>query len=88
MKCTWKDCQREAECPQKDKTGKEWANLCKEHDKEIEDVFKSEKFDVKKVLKCWVLASGGADKLSKEMAHGLNKGIKEIQKRYAEETWN
>ncbi len=60
MKCTWKDCEKDAKVPQYDKDKKEWANLCQKHHDEIEDCIKN--FNPKKMLGCWVKAQGGAKK--------------------------
>lgn len=60
--CTWKNCIEEGRNSLKDKYGIEWAFLCDKHDKELNDSIDSK--DPKKILRSWVLASGGADKLS------------------------
>jgi len=65
MKCTWKDCRKEAKHPQVGKTGVEWANLCNEHNKELDEDI-SALFSPKKVLKDWVLAHGGAKNMKEE----------------------
>ena len=41
MKCTWKDCPNEATEPQISEDGRQWANLCKAHKKELDDAAKS-----------------------------------------------
>jgi hypothetical protein len=63
--CTWKNCIEEGRNSLKDKYGIEWAFLCDKHDKELNDSIDSK--DPKKILRSWVLASGGADKLSKRI---------------------
>ena len=70
MNCTWVGCTEEATNPQLDKTGKPWANLCKEHHAAIEAGM-GEPFDPKKLLGNWVKAHGGADKLARKMTGGL-----------------
>ncbi len=59
--CTWKDCNSKAINIQLDKNGKEWANLCKNHHNELEEAIDNPQ--PKKVLRAWVLASGGAKKM-------------------------
>jgi hypothetical protein len=54
--CTWVDCNNEATAPQVGKDGNQWANLCEEHTKEMDDNL----MDAKGVLRCWVRAQGGA----------------------------
>lgn len=63
--CTWKNCIEEGRNSLKDKYGIEWAFLCDKHDKELNDSIYSK--DPKKILRSWVLASGGAYKLSKRI---------------------
>lgn len=63
MQCTWKDCNGEASHPQHDRDGRQWANLCDEHHKELDDACLA--LDVKKMMRAWVLASGGAKKMAK-----------------------
>lgn len=63
--CTWKDCNNTANNSQLDKNGKEWANLCDIHHNKLEN-------DIcnpipKKILRSWVLASGGAQKITDSM---------------------
>lgn len=62
MICTWKNCNREAVAKQYDREGKVWSNLCKEHAQDLQDSIDS--LDSAYILKVWVLASGGADKLA------------------------
>ena len=64
MKCTWKDCNNDATNPQLDKYKNEWANLCNKHHEELEEAILGESFNPKIALKSWILASGGAKKLS------------------------
>lgn len=63
--CTWKNCIEEGRNSLKDKYGIEWAFLCDKHNKELNDSIDSK--DPKKILRSWVLASGGADKLSERI---------------------
>lgn len=58
MTCTWVDCSKEATVPQIAKDGDQWANLCVEHDAEIDKALVS--MDVKVVLRNWLRAQGGA----------------------------
>jgi len=64
-KCTWKNCQNEGKYPQIAKNSEQWAFLCDEHDKEIEDGILSPRFNPKRILRNWVLASGGAKEMIK-----------------------
>ena len=57
MECTWKDCTKTAEYPQIAKDGEQWANLCKEHHKKLENSIGAEP---KEMLSCWIKAMGGA----------------------------
>lgn len=63
MKCTWKDCNKEAEHPQLSSDGREWANLCTAHRDELNEALDSG--IPRATLRAWVRASGGADILSK-----------------------
>ena len=65
MICTWKDCKKEAEYTEKDKNDKEWAYLCEEHHLELENAIEEfvETENPRKMLGCWVKASGGAHKM-------------------------
>ena len=60
MKCTWVDCKNEASVPQIAKDGKEWANLCEMHDREINQSI--ENYDIRRILSGWVKAQGGGKK--------------------------
>ena len=62
MLCTWKDCNQYASSPQKDRNGKVWANLCIDHNKEIEGVLASPQ--PQSIMRVWVLATGGAKKMA------------------------
>lgn len=57
-KCTWKDCNKEAKIPQILTDGNIWANLCEEHNKQLEDDI--EQMKVKELVRDWILAQGGA----------------------------
>lgn len=63
--CTWKNCQEKASNPWIGKNGKEWANLCDKHHKELDDSIGDP--DCRIMLKNWVLASGGSNKMASEM---------------------
>ena len=72
MTCTWKGCTEEADYPQLDRHGNEWANLCIEHHNELDisisnSVDKQDKKSIKKVLSSWIKAVGGAKKMSERM---------------------
>jgi hypothetical protein len=61
--CTWVDCPEVAAHPQIGQDGKEWANLCDVHAKELDDSL----LDPKAVLRCWVRASGGPKVMAEKM---------------------
>ena len=63
-KCTWVDCPNNATTPQTDKDGKEWANLCDAHAKELEE---SVAASIPKMMSAWVKAQGGAKKATARM---------------------
>jgi hypothetical protein len=62
--CTWKGCSKPAKHQQTAKDGEEWANLCDEHNAELE---RSISGPAPVVLRCWVLAGGGAEKMAARM---------------------
>lgn len=65
-KCTWKECNDNAVHSQIDRNGKPWANLCDKHNKELAqavDCMMKDKNGIPKMMKCWVLAHGGAKKM-------------------------
>ena len=70
MKCTWKNCENEGIENQIGKDGKVWACLCKKHKEEFDTAFKEN--NTKGILRVWVLANGGADKLSKRVAEEID----------------
>ncbi len=57
------DCSEVAEFPQTGQDGKQWANLCPAHTKEMDDSL----LDPKAVLRCWVRASGGPRAMADKM---------------------
>jgi hypothetical protein len=73
VKCTWVNCINEAIHSQKDRNGNEWANLCEGHDSELEDAISSGM--PKRILNCWVKASGGSKKMAEEMSHNIVKTL-------------
>ena len=62
MTCTWKECDKEALHQQTDRGGRQWACLCDQHHKELDAAL--EALDAKKMMRAWVLASGGAKKMA------------------------
>jgi len=66
-KCTWKDCGRIAEVIQLDRFGNAWAHLCQEHHDELEAAIDDHP---RKLLACWVKASGGAETMIKRWPLG------------------
>ena len=61
-KCTWKNCNEDSVTEEKDRNGRIWAKLCQEHHDELDKSLNE--FNPKKILSCWVLASGGAKKMA------------------------
>lgn len=61
--CTWKGCNGQARHRQLDRNKREWADLCDTHHKELEEALNT--LTPQPLLKCWVLASGGAEKMAK-----------------------
>lgn len=75
MKCTWKDCNKEAEKPLFSKNGTEWANLCSEHFDKHEDgvvtaIKKGGKDNLKRMLSNHIKAQGGASGAAKRLLGG------------------
>ena len=58
--CTYVGCTALASVPYLDKGGRPWANLCKEHDAEVNASITSG--DARRLLSNWVKAQGGAKK--------------------------
>lgn len=68
IKCTWQDppdklCERLAAIDHTTQDGEVWARLCKEHDKELVDS-QSDPINVPLMLRCWVRAGGGHQKMA------------------------
>ena len=63
--CTWQSCHEEAIHPQIGADGLSWAELCNEHDAELRA--STDQMDPKKILRCWVLANGGAKAMSRKI---------------------
>jgi len=74
-KCTWKDCERIAEVLQLDMFGRTWAHLCAEHHMVLEEAIAAP--NPRRLLACWVKASGGAEVLAQSMFHGYAAGLLE-----------
>jgi len=56
MKCTWKDCKKEATKKKFYKNGKQWGNLCEIHNNGFKIDMQS--LDIYLMLKTWKLAAG------------------------------
>lgn len=63
-RCTWRDCQRPATKP-KIGGGGTWANLCGEHDAEINAAIDA--CDARALTRCWALAHGSKEKFVARM---------------------
>ena len=61
--CRWKGCCGVGEHSRVDRSGRTWSVLCSRHYKELDAVIAS--LDPKKLMRAWVLASGGAEKMAK-----------------------
>lgn len=77
MRCTWVKqdvaCTSEATHPQVGKDGSQWAHLCEEHDKKLNDAVGSG--DVKKLMAAYIQAQGGAKAAAARMAPGAQKVV-------------
>jgi hypothetical protein len=56
LHCTWEGCHLTASKPQMAKDGKQWANLCEAHDRQLSESFAK---PVPVWLAAWVKAQGG-----------------------------
>jgi hypothetical protein len=70
MECTWKfkdspKCTQTATHPQVGNDGSQWANLCTDHAKKLDDGIATG--DPKYLLGYWIAAGGGAEAMSKRM---------------------
>lgn len=68
-KCTWKECEKESVTERKRDNGQVWANLCYEHDKQLNDALINigKEGGTKNLLRCWVLSRGGTEKMAEDM---------------------
>lgn len=64
MLCTWKGCSNKATTPQIDSNGNEWANLCDDHHRLLDETLGDPK-KIKLMLSYWVKAQGGAKAASR-----------------------
>lgn len=64
-KCTWEGCDAFGGFLRKGKDGRQWANLCKQHDEETDAAITAG--NVKKILSNWVKAQGGSKKAAERM---------------------
>ncbi len=69
MNCTWEGCTKPATRPQLDRHKQQWANLCEEHDQELDKAL-SPPFDAKTALRAWIKASGGPKPLAARTMKG------------------
>ena len=77
MICTWKNCNEKAEHEQLDRDGNTWANLCEGHHNELDamlDLFVANG-NPKGMVRCWILANGGAKKMSQRMVGRANDSL-------------
>jgi hypothetical protein len=65
-RCTWKGCKSAAVHPQVATDGDRWANLCDEHNAQLEAAIT--KTEPEALLQCWTLAGGGAEKMAARVA--------------------
>ncbi len=68
MKCTWVDCRLDAAHPQVAEDGEQWANLCEDHNKELEESLDlAVSGNIKKMISSWIKAQGGSKKAAARM---------------------
>ncbi len=65
MKCTYKDCKKDAKHIQTASDGEKWAYLCDGHVKSLDSA--TDKLDAKAILSEWVKSMGGAKKAASRM---------------------
>lgn len=62
-RCTWKGCTSEGTESQKDNNGEEWALLCSSHHGELDQAIDlglaGDSKGAPRLLRAWILASGG-----------------------------
>lgn len=70
--CTWANCNQLALHPQIARDGEQWADLCDEHNKEIDKSIDDaiSGGDVKAILSGWIKAQGGSKKATQRMMGG------------------
>ena len=73
MSCTWKHCSKPAAHPQTATNGEVWANLCDQHSAELEAAIGGS--DAKLLLRLWVMAGGGAEKMGARMTPGVKTDL-------------
>ncbi len=69
-RCTWSGCACEGVHAQFDKSGRQWASLCPEHDIALLKAVKAEPFSPAKLMRAWIDAQGGP----KAAAAGMSRG--------------
>ena len=62
-RCNWKGCREKGTHDQTDRDGRVWSVLCLRHHNELDAAITS--LNVKKMMRAWVLASGGPEKMVK-----------------------
>lgn len=67
-RCTWKECASDATQPQRGNDGSVWADLCEPHHVELDAAVGS--MNVKKLMRAYVLAQGGAAAAARRMVGG------------------
>lgn len=67
-RCTWDGCTKAATVPQIARDGERWANLCAEHDAELNKAIDTS--NVPALMRGWVKAQGGAKKAAARMTGG------------------
>jgi hypothetical protein len=66
--CTWKGCSRKAAHRQIAQDGDKWANLCEQHNTQLEEAITGG--EAKTLLHCWTMAGGGPEKMAARLASG------------------
>lgn len=78
--CTWDQCPKLAEHPQLSRNGEEWANLCDEHHRQLEEALGT--LDARRTLGAWAKAGThhpGRTLMIESMAEGvvrISRGLK------------
>lgn len=76
--CTWVGCGELGMHEQLDKLGNRWAYLCPQHHEELDNAIRS--LVPRLVMKAWIRAHGGAQRLTEKMRPALQAGVDALMK--------